>query len=76
MKQYTVAYIKDLEEYAYDTYKQGTTIQEIAKELTYELNKYGKDCDEIAIFEMDSENEAIYYEVVNMHGKYVLVEEV
>lgn len=76
MKEYTVAYIKGTEQYAYDTFKPGTTIKEILDELTYEINRYGKDCDEIAIFEMDSDEPSVYYEVVTKDGKYELVEEV
>ena len=76
MKEYTVAYIKDNEQYAYDTYKPGTTIKEILKELTYEINRYGKDCDEIAIFDVNDDEPPVYYEVVTKDGKYELVEEV
>lgn len=72
--KYTVAYIKNGEEYAYDYYKLGATIEEIVKELTYELNRYGKDCDEIAIFDVNDEVPTIYYDIVNIHGHYVLVE--
>lgn len=50
MNEYIVAYIKDTEEYACDTYKSGTTIADIIKELTYNMNRYGADYDEIAIF--------------------------
>ena len=74
MKEYTVAYIKNGQEYAYDTYKPGTTIEEIVKELTYYMNRYGKDCDAIAIFEMDSDEPTVYYDIVNIHGHYVMVE--
>ena len=72
MKEYTVAYIKNGEDYAYDTYIAGTTISEIIKELTYELNRYGKDCDEIAIFDVNDEEDTLYYKVVNIDGKYQL----
>ena len=74
MSTYTVAYIKNGEEYAYDTYMSGATISDIIKELKYELNRYGKSCDEIAIFNVDDEAPAIHYEIVNIHGHYVLVE--
>ena len=76
MKEYTVAYIKNGEEYAYDTYKPGTTIKEILDELTYELNRYGKDCDEISIFDVNYDEPAVYYKVVTKDGKYELVEEI
>lgn len=74
MKEYTVAYIKGTEEYAYDTYKSGATIKEIVDELTYNMNRYGVDYDEIAIYEMGSEELIVYYEVVNIHGHYLLAE--
>ena len=76
MKLYTVAYMKDFEACGYDTYKPGTTIKEIVKELTYELNRYGKDCDEIAIFDVNDDEPTVYYEVVTKDDKYELVEEV
>lgn len=72
--KYIVAYIKNGEEYAYDYYKLGATIEEIVKELTYEFNRYGKECDEIAIFDENDEVPTIYYDIVNIHGHYVLVE--
>lgn len=74
MKEYTVAYIQNGEEYAYDNFMAGTTISEIVKDLTYVFNRYGKSCDEIAIFNVNDEAPAIYYEIVNIHGHYVLVE--
>lgn len=73
MKEYTVAYIKGTEEYARDTYKPGATNDEIVKELTYELNRYGKDCDYITIFDGNNEEDITYYKVVNIDGKYELV---
>lgn len=76
MKEYIVAYIKNVNEYAYDYaydyYKPGVTLSEILKELTYIINRYGVDYDEIAIFEMDSDEPTVYYEVVEIDGKYVL----
>lgn len=74
MKEYTVIYIKDLEDYDYYTYKPGTTIKEIIEGITYQMNRYGVDVDfdEIAIFEMYGEDEALYYKVVNIDGKYQL----
>ena len=75
MKAYTVEYIKDGEAYAYDTYMPGTFISEIVGELNYQMNRYGVDYDEIAIFDSnDDEAETIYYEVVNINGHYKLVE--
>ena len=76
MKEYTVAYIKDGEAYAYDNFIEGATISDIVKELTYDANRYGVDYDEIAIFEMNSDESTVYYEVVTKDGKYELVEEV
>ena len=72
MKEYTVAYIKNGEEYAYDTYIAGTTLSEIVEGLTYIINRYTVDYDEIAIFETYSDEPAVYYEVVEIDGKYVL----
>jgi hypothetical protein len=74
MKEYTVAYIKDTEEYAYDTYIAGTAIGEIAEELTYNMNRYGVDYNEIVIFDVNDEKEAnvYFYKVVNIDGKYQL----
>ena len=72
MKEYTVAYIKNGEEYAYDVYKPGTTLKEILEELTYNMNRYGVDYDEIAIFEMYSDEPTVYYEIVHIDGKYQL----
>ena len=74
MKEYTVAYIKDGEEYAYDYYKPGAAIKEIVDVLTYEINRYGKDCDEVSIFDTyDEEAFTFYYEVVNNYGHYELI---
>lgn len=72
MKEYTVAYIKNGQEYAYDTYIAGTTVSEILDELTYNVNRYGKDYDEISIFDVNDEDR-LYYEVVEINGKYVFV---
>ena len=75
MKEYTVAYTKDGEEYAYDYYPGDTPINEIIEELTYELNRFGKEYDEVAIFDThDEEAFTFYYEVVNNYGHYELVE--
>lgn len=69
MKEYTVAYIKNGEEYAYDTYTPGTDISEIVNELIYRVNRYGADYDEIAIFDVnDEEAFTFYYEVVGDYG--------
>lgn len=75
MKEYTVAYIRNGKEYNYDTFIAGITISEILEEITYGLNRYGKDFDEIAIFDVNDEKEAnvYFYKVVNNDGKYDLV---
>lgn len=74
MKEYTVAYIKNGQKYAYDTYIAGTTVSEILDELTYNVNRYDKDYDEIEIFDVNDDEEAsIYYEVVEIDGNYVFV---
>ena len=72
--EYTVVYIKNGKEYARDRYTPGTTIPEIVEELKYELNRYGKDCEYITIFDADAVEDIAYFKVVNMHGHYVLVE--
>lgn len=72
MKEYTVAYIKNGEDYAYDNFMVGTTISDIVKELTYIMNRYGADYGEIAIFDVNDEEDTIYYKVVNIDGKYQL----
>lgn len=46
------------------------------KELIYEINRYGKDCDEVAIFDVNDDEPSVYYKVVTKDGKYELVEEV
>ena len=74
MTHYTVAYIKNGEQYAYDTYKEGTTITEIVDELKYEMNRYGVNYDEISIFEVDNDNPAHGYQVVKIDGNYELEE--
>ena len=71
--KYTVVYIKGTEEYARDTYMSGATISDIVKELRYEINRYGKDCDYITIFDANNEEDIVYFKVVNIHGHYVLV---
>lgn len=76
MKVYTVILIKDLEDYAYDRYKPGATINEIVDDLTYQINRYGADFDEIAILDVNDDDPAIYYDVVSKDGKYELVESV
>ena len=78
MKEYTVVYIKDLEDYDYDAYKPGITIKEIIEGITCQMNRYGVDVDfdEIAIFEMYGEDETLYYKVVNIDGKYQLEAEI
>lgn len=72
MKEYTVVYNKNGEEYVRDTYIEGTTLSEIVEELTYNINRYSADYDEIAIFEMYSDEPTVYYEVVYIDGKYQL----
>ena len=74
MKQYTVAYIKNGEDYAYDTYKEGTTIVEIVDDINYTMNRYGVNYDEISIFEFDDDNPAHWYQVVKIYGNYELEE--
>ena len=74
MKQYTVAYIKNGEEYAYDNYISGATISDIIKELTYEMNRYGKDYDEIAIFDVNDDEPAVYFVAIKNDGNYELEE--
>lgn len=74
MKEYTVAYIKNGEEYAYDNYISGTTIPEIVKVLTYEMNCYGVNYDEIAIFDVHDDDPAVYFVAVKNYGVYELVE--
>lgn len=75
MKEYEVAYIKNRDEYAYDNYTAGTTIAEIVEDLTCCINRYGADFDKIAIYDLsDDEAATVYYEVVNIHGYYKLVE--
>lgn len=72
---YTVAYIKNSEDYAYDNFIDGATISDIVEELTYIANRYGVDYDEIAIYDLDDEEETtVYYAVVNIHGNYKFVE--
>lgn len=73
MKEYTVAYIKNGEEYGdRDIYIACTTISEIVDEVIYELNLYGEDCEYITIFDANDEEDIAYYKVVNIDGKYQL----
>lgn len=74
MKEYTVVYIKDMEEYSRDTYIPGVTVKEIVEELTYELNRYGKECEYITIFDANNKKDIVYFKVVNIHGHYKLDE--
>lgn len=74
MKQYTVVYIKNDEEYSRDTYIAGATIADIVEELTYELNSYGKDCDYITIFDANEVEDISYFKVMSVDGKYKLIE--
>ena len=74
MKEYTVVYIKNDEECGRDYYTPGTTIFEIVDELIYELNRYGKDCEYITIFDDNNEEDILYFKVVNINGHYELVE--
>lgn len=54
---------------------EGSTIEGIIEYLTYCINRYGTDYDEIAIYDLiDEEAPIVYYEVVNIHGHYKLVE--
>ena len=72
---YTVAYIKNSEEYANDNFIEGATISDIVEELTYDANRHGVDYDEIAIFDSDDDEAAtVYYEVVNLGDRYILLE--
>lgn len=59
-------------EYAYDTYMLGSTIEGIVEDLTYCINRYGTDYDEIAIYELTDDGAATiyYFKVVNDDGKY------
>ena len=41
MKEYSKQDIKNGNNYAYDYYIVGTTISDIIKELTYDMNRYG-----------------------------------
>lgn len=72
MKEYTVVYIKNDEEYFRDTYNGGTTIADIVEELTYKLNRYGKYCDYITIFDANEVEDIVYFKVVNIDCKYQL----
>lgn len=72
MKEYTVVYIKNCEECGRDYYTAGATISEIVDELIYELNRYGKDCEYITIFDANDEEDISYYKVVNIDDKYQL----
>ena len=72
MMEYTVAYIKNGQDYAYDTFMAGTTIAEIIEELVYEMNRYGVDYDEIAIYDVKDEDNSLYYHIVEIDGMYQL----
>lgn len=74
MKAYTVVYIKGTEEYARDTYIPGVTVKEIVEDLTYEINRYHKHCDYITIFDINDVADISYFKVVNVDGKYKLIE--
>ena len=64
MKQYTVAYIKNGKEYAYDKYISHAPISNIVKELIYEINYYGIDYDEIDIFVVNDYAPDVYFVTV------------
>lgn len=72
---YTVAYIKNTEDYAYDNFIEGVTISDIVEGLTYNANRYGADYDEIAIYDLDDEEATtVYYQLVKIDdGHYKLV---
>lgn len=72
--KYTVVYIKDMEEYARDTYMPGVTVKEIVEELTYEINRYHKHCEYITIFESENVEVIFYFKVVPVDGMYKLIE--
>lgn len=72
MKEYTVVYIKNGEEYGERVIYIACTISEMVDELVYELNLYGEDCDYITIFDANDEEDIAYYKVVNIDGKYQL----
>ena len=74
MRAYTVVYIKGTEECARDTYTSGVTVKEIVEELMYNINRYHKHCDYITIFDMNDEADISYFKVVNVDGKYILIE--
>lgn len=75
MMKYSVEYIKNSEAYAYDNFIEDATISDIIEELTHNANRYGVDYDEIAIFDTDDDEAAtVYYEVVNLGERYMLVE--
>lgn len=61
MEKYTVVIIKDFEDYAYDSYKQGTTINEIVDDLTY--------FDEIVILDVNDDEPSIYCDIVIKKGE-------
>ena len=76
MKVYTVAYIKNGEEYAYETFEPGDTIIEVVEEILYKFNRYGTDYEAVCIFDMYNDSPFHYYEVVISDGNHELVEEV
>ena len=71
---YTVVYIKGTEEYSRETYIPGATVKEIVEELTYEINRYYKQCDYITIFDANNVEDISYFKVVTVDGKYKLIE--
>ena len=78
MKEYTVAYMKNGEECAYSYYSGDTPLEVIIEDLTYKINRYGNEYDEVAIFDTyDEEIDTVYYEVVetgNIDERYELLE--
>ena len=74
MKEYTVVYIKDFKEYSRHVYSPGTTIKDIVDKLNYCMNRYGVDYDYVTIFDANNEEDIVYFKVLNVDGKYELVE--
>lgn len=74
MKEYTVVYIKDFEECSRKIYNPGTTIEDIVDELNYYMNRYSLDYDYVTIFDANNEEDIVYFRVLNVDGKYELVE--
>lgn len=71
MYGYMAVYFKDMEECGRDTYMPGVTVKEILEDLTYEINRYHKHYDYITIF---NEEYISYFKVVNVEGKYKIIE--